>query len=173
MKRVLLTGMSGVGKSTVIRELRKRGYRAIDADYGGWSHWVDVKTGRPAAPPAEGEDAWENLDWVWREDRIERLLVREDADVLFLAGTSPNQGKFRDQFDLIVLLSAPRDVLVERLTGRKNNPYGTTPRSLARVLEHVETVEPLLRRVAHDEIDTSAPLEEVIERLLELVSAVK
>lgn len=173
MKRVLLTGMSGVGKSTVVRELKERGYKAVDTDYGGWSHWVDVETGRPAAAPAEGDDAWESLDWVWREDRIERLLAMEDGAVLFLAGTSPNQGKFRDQFDLIVLLSAPPEVLVERLTRRKNNPYGTTPKSLARVLEHVETVEPLLRKSAHHEIDTSAPLEEVVEALLQLVSATR
>ncbi len=171
MKRVLLTGMSGVGKSTVVGELEERGYKAIDTDYGGWSHWVNVETGRPAAPPGEGEEAWETVDWVWREERMARLLATEDADVLFVAGTSPNQGKFRDQFDLVVLLSAPQEVLVERLTQRTNNPYGTTPGSLARVLEHVETVEPLLREVAHHEIDTSAPLEEVIDELLDLVDA--
>ena len=35
MKRVLLTGMSGTGKSAVIRELAARGYKAIDGD-DGW-----------------------------------------------------------------------------------------------------------------------------------------
>lgn len=44
MKRVLLTGMSGTGKSTVIRELAARGYKAIDADDDGWSHWIDMRT---------------------------------------------------------------------------------------------------------------------------------
>jgi hypothetical protein len=32
MKRVLLTGMSGTGKSTVINELTARGYKAVDTD---------------------------------------------------------------------------------------------------------------------------------------------
>ena len=40
MKRVLLTGMSGIGKSTVIAALAARGYKAIDADADEWSHWV-------------------------------------------------------------------------------------------------------------------------------------
>ena len=34
MKRVLLTGMSGVGKSAVLEELAARGYKAADTDYG-------------------------------------------------------------------------------------------------------------------------------------------
>jgi hypothetical protein len=66
------------------------------------------------------------------------------------------------------LLSAPVEVIIERLAARANNPYGTTPRSLARVLEHIETVEPLLRKGADDEIDTSIPLEQVIERVVRL-----
>lgn len=169
MKRVLLTGMSGTGKSTVIRELALRGYKAIDADYGGWSHWVDLRTGRPASPPAPGEHAWDEVDWVWHERRMHRLLTAEDAAVLFVAGTSVNQGKFHPHFEHIILLSAPADVILERLATRTNNPYGTTPRSRARVLEHLETVEPRLRKAATHEIDASAPLQAVVERVLRLV----
>jgi len=37
MRRVFITGMSGVGKSTVIGELAALGYPAVDTDYGGWT----------------------------------------------------------------------------------------------------------------------------------------
>jgi putative protein kinase ArgK-like GTPase of G3E family len=37
VKRVLLTGMSGTGKSTVIGELATLGYKAIDTDADEWS----------------------------------------------------------------------------------------------------------------------------------------
>ena len=40
MKRVLLTGMSGTGKSTLTSKLAARGYKAIDADADEWSEWV-------------------------------------------------------------------------------------------------------------------------------------
>ena len=40
MKRVLLTGMSGTGKSSVIRELAARGFKAIDTDSDEWSAFV-------------------------------------------------------------------------------------------------------------------------------------
>jgi shikimate kinase len=154
VKRVLLTGMSGTGKSTVVAELAARGYKAVDTDYGNWHEWVDV-AGEP--------------DWVWREDRIERLLSTEDADVLFVSGTVSNQGKFYRQFDHVVLLSAPTPVIVERLATRTNNPYGKDPDELARVLGHIETVEPLLRRRATLEVDTSAPLDQIVETILRLV----
>lgn len=165
MKRVLLTGMSGTGKSTLICEFAARGYKAIDTDTDEWSEWVTV-AGDPDLP-----DSADELDWVWREDRIQRLLSVEDADVLFVSGCKSNQGKFYGRFDHIVLLSAPLPLLVERLATRTTNPFGKHPDELARILGHVDTVEPLLRRTASLEVDTSAPLEEVTETILTLVLA--
>lgn len=167
MKRILLTGMSGTGKSTIIGELAARRYKAVDADGDEYSEWVEVSGDfSPFGPPVEG-----GRDWVWREDRIQALLSTEDTTVLFLSGCAENMGKFLPQFDQIVLLSAPAEVLVERLRTRTTNSYGKHPDEVARVLELVEQVEPLLRRAAGYEIDTRAPLEEVVATLLRLAQA--
>jgi dephospho-CoA kinase len=42
VKRILLTGMSGTGKTTVISELAASGYRAVDVDCDEFSQWVEV-----------------------------------------------------------------------------------------------------------------------------------
>lgn len=162
MKRILLTGMSGTGKSTVIRELSARGYRAVDADEGGLSGIINV-------PDDELTGLDPGQDWVWREDRITALLSDETADLLFLSGCSPNQGKFYPLFEHIILLTAQDDLIVERLTTRTDNPYGKRIEEIARVLSLKQIVEPLLRRSAGHVIDTSVPLDEVLAQILHIV----
>ena len=152
MKRVLLTGMSGTGKSSIIQELVVRGYKAVDTD-DGWCQ-----------PQPDGRQ-------MWREDAIQQLLTTEDADVLFVAGCEENQGKLLPRFDHVVLLSAPLETLLERLATRTDNAYGKTPEELGRFLDDVRTVEPLLRRVASAEIRTTVPLNEVVTTVLRLVDS--
>lgn len=166
MKRILLTGMSGTGVSTVLGVLAAHGYKTVDADYDGFSEWVNVDD--DSVVP--GEPVEPGRDWVWRTDRIQELLSTEDTEVLFLGGCSPNMGQFLPQFDHVILFSAPPDVLVERLRTRANNPYGKEPEEVTRVLELIETVEPLLRRASDFEIDTSASLDEVVETVLTITN---
>jgi dephospho-CoA kinase len=142
--------MSGTGKSSVVRALVAGGYKAVDTD-DGWCR-----------PLPDGRQ-------MWREDAIEALLATEDADLLFVAGCEENQVQFHAQFDHIILLSAPPDTLAERLATRTGNSYGKAPGELSRVLNDIRTVEPLLRRVADHEIQTTMPLNEVVTTVLRLV----
>src|SRR5215471_13995854 len=156
MKRVLITGMSGTGKSSVVNRLAELGYRAIDTDRADLTVQVRSSSG---------------TEQLWREDQIQRILSANDTALIFLAGTCRNQVNFYPQFDHIVLLSAPVTVLIDRLTTRSNNPYGKSPAELAETLRLVETVEPLLRAAATLEIDTTAPLDEVVQAILDVVAA--
>jgi shikimate kinase len=150
VKRVLLTGMSGTGKSSVVRELAALGYKAVDTDDG----WCE--------PLPDGRQRW-------READVDRLLATEDADVLFVAGCEENQERFLPRFDHVVLLSAPVQTLLHRIATRTDNPYGKSPEERRRFLEDVEAVEPLLREIATAEIRTGALLGEVVTAVLAAV----
>lgn len=149
MKRVLLTGMSGTGKSSVIAALAALGYKAIDTDDG----WCE--------PLPDGRQRW-------REDAITALLDTEDADVVFIAGCEENQVSFHSRFDLIILLSAPAQTMAERLAARTGNPYGKARGDMDRILSDLAAVEPLLRKAAHHEIQTTIPLADVVSKVLRL-----
>ncbi len=158
MKKVLITGMSGTGKSTLVAALTARGYRGIDMDEPGWSEYRTVAAG-PDAPSGGPE-------WVWREDRVRELLAADDGDVLFVGGCASNQWQFYGDFDHIILLSAPVPLMVERLATRTTNPFGKGPGELARILEDQRTIEPLLRRVATAELVTTAPADDLVDAIL-------
>jgi dephospho-CoA kinase len=147
---VLVTGMSGTGKSSALAELARRGHRVVDTDYGGWIE--------------------REAELLWREDRIDQLLDEHEDGVLFVSGCVANQGKFYPRFDAIVLLSAPADVILERVAGRRTNDFGKTDSEREQILNDLAAVEPLLRRGATAEIDTRAPLAEVVDALVRIAS---
>ena len=155
MTAILVTGMSGTGKSTALDLLGERGYWVVDTDTDEWSEWVTLPDG--------------SLDWVWREDAIETLLDEHVDDALFVAGCKTNQGAFYPRFDQIALLSAPAAVLLARIDARTNNPYGKTVDERVLILRHLTEIEPRLRATATIEIDASAPIIQVVDQLEALV----
>ncbi len=124
MKRILITGMSGTGKSTVIRGLAARGHKAVDLDCDDYSEWVVVTNDSQPGTLVEVD-----RDWVWREDRVQELLSTDDGETLFVSGCASNMGKFRQQFDCMILLSAAAPVILHRLKTRQSNQYAGLNRS--------------------------------------------
>ena len=152
MRRVLITGMSGTGKSSLVTGLAGLGYKAVDTDAG----WCE--------PQPDGRQRW-------REDAIQALLATQDTDVLFVAGCEQNQVRFHSQFDRIILLSAPAQVLTQRLATRTTNSFGKSAGEHLRFLADLREVEPRLRAIADCEIDTTIPLSQVVRAILQAAGA--
>jgi dephospho-CoA kinase len=151
MRRILVTGMSGTGKSSALAELGRLGFRVVDTDDGGWTAWSEEAGG-----------------YVWREAAMADLLARTQGPSLYVSGTVSNQGRFYDRFDAVVLLSAPASVLLSRIESRATNPFGKGHAERELILNDLAEVEPLLRRTCTHEIDATQPLAQVVDQLARL-----
>lgn len=155
---VLITGMSGTGKSTVLCALAAKGFETVDTDSDVWSEWVEI-------PHPHG--ATEH-DWIWRAAWMTWLLTLDRPGPLFVGGCKSNQGSFYEHFDLVVLLSAQPAVMLERIEHRTGNEYDKHPAERDEILGYLETVEPLLRASSDREIDTSfMTIDEVVGNIID------
>lgn len=164
MKRVLITGMSGTGKTAVIQKLAARGYRSHDLDTLEWSEWIDADAS-DALTPIRGKD------WVWREGRVRALLSEPGEGMLFISGSAENMGQFFPLVDIVVLLSAPVATLMGRLEARPLGSYGHLAEERRKVAKLTSTIEPLLRKSADYEIDTRRPVHDTVDEVLRLALA--
>lgn len=77
--RVLVTGMSGAGKSTALVELASQGYWVIDTDDDVWIEDVPLGDGTGSEPQ-------------WREDRMATLLEEHAGARCSSAAASRTRG---------------------------------------------------------------------------------
>src|SRR5687768_10690705 len=116
--------MSGTGKSSALAELGRRGYRVVDTDEPGWREYREYP---------EPIDELHRGEFRWVEEKMNALLAADDGRSLFVAGGVRNQSDFYDRFDAVVLLSAPVDVMLDRVARRLTNEYGKAPLDRAEI----------------------------------------
>ena len=162
MSRILVTGVSGTGKSSALAELGRRGYRVVDTDEPGW---------RVYREHVDSSDELQRGEWLWVEERMTRLLDTDDVRSLFVEGCSANQSRFYERFNAVVLLSAPTDVILGRVARRTTNDYGKTRLEQAMILDDLANVEPLLRASCTHELDASRPIDDVVADLIAIESS--
>lgn len=130
----------------MVAELQRRGYDAHDVDDG--FTYLDERDGC----------------WHWDVPRIHDLLRPPDR-LVFVAGCSEEQALM--PWDVRVLLTAPRGVLLHRIDNAPGDRFGKSEHQRAQVLADVADVEPLLRRSAAVVVDTTQPLAEVVRAVLQ------
>ena len=143
--------MSGTGKSTVLAELSRHGYDVVETDEPEWMEWSNEDGG-----------------YVWREDRVAELLARGREGPLFVSGTVSNQGRFYPDFDAVVLLSAPLDVLLRRAEHRTTNDFGKTPAERERIISDFAAFEHRLRATCTHELDATQPIDDIVAGLIQI-----
>ncbi len=127
IKRIFITGTSGTGKSTIVRNLNSRGIPAIDTDSIG--RWRDKETGDLADWYPSPEDEWpkkikwhQDHHWILDAVRFRELLT--EGGIKVAAGLAANQNEFADLFTTTLLLQCEEQIFIERIMQREDSSYG-------------------------------------------------
>lgn len=120
--RILITGRSGTGKSTVYRELLKRELLAFEGDH--IADWYNKKTGKPLdkAKGYPGDSQVDNFYWNWDGSALKQLL-HEHKDI-FVCGNADNATDFYMMFDRVFILTLDEQEQRRRIMRRAEHDYG-------------------------------------------------
>jgi gluconate kinase len=156
MRNYLIEGVSGTGKTSVCKELQRRGYRAINGDRE-LAYQGDPETGEPT-------DDLMHEHHIWRVDKVEALVANQDEAVTFFCGGSRNFSKFIGLFDAVFVLDVDIDTLNRRLAERSEDEWGgkQTERELVARLHRTKEDIPRNGIV----IDATAPVARVADEII-------
>jgi dephospho-CoA kinase len=161
MNNYLIEGISGTGKTEVCNELKKRGYKALEADEV-FGFYGDPKTGKPTEKRSQ-------LNWLWNKKKVDEKLSKEIGEPIFVCGGAMNQNEFTHYFNKTFTLRVDDDALRERLLNRTNNDFGKHPDDLARQLEWNKGVIEYSRQRGTILIDAAKPINVVVDEILSYV----
>lgn len=160
-RNYLVEGVSTTGKTSVCRELQRRGFHAVNGDtelaYRG-----DPVTG---APTDEGPD---HEHHVWDVDRVRAIAGDDTHEATFFCGGSRNFDRFLDVFDRVLVLDIDAATLEARLAARPADEWGGEEGEEREVVRRLhatqEDVPPGTR------IDATVPLVELVDEILRLTA---
>ena len=153
----LVEGVSGTGKTSVCRELRRRGFHAINGDTE-LAYQGDPVTGEPT------EGAPSHSQHIWRVDRVRALVADPSERLTFLCGGSRNFSKFVDLFDAVFVLEVDVETLNRRLDQRPEDEFGARQWERDLVLRLHRTKEDVPTNGVV--IDATAPLDQVVDEIV-------
>lgn len=173
MPLIYVTGLSGSGKSAVLRELRARGLEAYGVDEDGYADWVRRDGGAiehyPARERGPVTRAWRrDHHWVLSADRIGEL--KRDCDqagrTVFLCGVAADDGDVWHCFDTVVALVSDIGTLCRRIANRRDNDFGKSPGELEQILNWRAGYEETYRRFGAMIVDATKPIKTIVDRML-------
>jgi hypothetical protein len=116
IKNYLIEGVSCTGKTSVCKELQRRGHHTVEGDIH-LAYWGDPLTGEPL-----DSTAYEH--WIWDVEEVRALVADRTHAASFFCGGSRNTYRFIDLFDGVFVLEIDLATLNRRLALRSEDDWG-------------------------------------------------
>ena len=156
MRNFLVEGVSATGKTSVCRELQRRGHHAINGDTD-LAYQGDPLTGTPL-------DTAVHEHHIWYVDRVRAIAADRSEPATFFCGGSRNFARFIDVFDTVFVLEVDLDTLLRRLGERDDDEWGGIPSERDLVVRLHATREDVPAQGVV--IDATQPLAAVVDEIL-------
>jgi hypothetical protein len=159
VKNCLIDGVSCAGKTSVCRELQRRGYHVVHGDRE-LAYWGDLETGDALEGSADGQRAW-----LWDVAKVGALTGDRSQAATFFCGGCRNADRFIGLFDAVFVLEIDRETLDQRLAARPPTAWGgTAEEGEAFARRQHATREGLPANATI--IDATAPVASVVDAIL-------
>jgi len=169
MSLFYVTGVPGTGKSTIQKELQKRGYEAYDVDEPAFGGPVNKATGKPTTVPPieERRPEWfDEHEWRISRQAIEDLKTRSEGKTIYLCGTATTENLVWDLFDMVLYLNIDEETLRSRIAARTDNDFGKTEHELRLILERYKAAQQNIGKLNVTLIDATKPVRQVVEEVI-------
>jgi len=167
---ILITGVAGSGKSTMCRELKRRGYAAYDIEnMVGLFTFVDKSTGRAAQGYSAEDPEWfERHSWTCNKEKLRSLILSSNQHPAFCCGIAANLDDLLPLFDKVFLLRVEPTTLRRRLSGRGPGDFGRAPAIQDWLLGWKDRWEESMRRAGAVVINADCIIGEVVDEVVRL-----
>jgi shikimate kinase len=175
MSLILITGISTSGKSTIAKELTKRGYEAYDTEHNGISAWYNKQTGARAAGfnemPERTEEWLSQHEWLISTDWVAEMSEKAKNKPIFLCGGSANEPEIRAKCQTVIWLETNKETIRKRVSNPRDHDYGTKPHELALAIEANKRKEAEYSSYGAIMVDATQPIGKVVDEILTKVSS--
>lgn len=125
---ILITGISGVGKSTISKKLNEKGYKSYDMDDEPDLFSMVYKGTSQPVKNHDNEDLEKvmEIDWNCDIEKLASIIENETVELSFYCGNASNINQILPLFSKMILLKAGPEIVRQRLTARTENDFGRT-----------------------------------------------